>query len=321
VASKPGTVVAVAGGSYPDQRIDAAPKTGGPKVVFRPASGAKVTFASIRVTRGSYIEFRGFRVADDTYNEAAAKWITYRSVSMRQFFIRGADHITYVSSTVGPNGSEDGMNWITAPYQSSDAPTDIRLNRVRIHDFRKHNAGAHIDCIGIDDVNGLVIQNSRFWNCEHFALLFGKDASSDRAARNVLVQNTFLDCCISGYYSIGLGDAEGPIRIRFNSMTLGLGWLGGSVQGVTIDSNVIAGNNAANCSDAVWRYNVVGRGSACGGRLAPTAFTDPPRNLHLKARRAAAVNFGNPKSHPKVDIDGQRRPKGRRPDAGADELR
>ncbi len=311
----------MAGGSYPGQRIDAAPKAHGPKVVFRPVSGAKVTFESIRVTRGSYIEFRGFRVLDDTYNEPGAQWISYRYISMRQFFIRGADHITYRSANIGPNASDDGMNWITAAYQTHDAARDIHLNRVRIHGFTKHNSGAHIDCIGIDDVDGLSITNSRIWNCEHFALLFGKDASSDRAARNVLIQNTFLDCCISGYYSIGLGDVEGPMKIRFNSLTLGMGWLGGSVKGVTIDSNVIANNNSANCANAVWRYNVVANGSACGGRRAATAFRDPPTNLHLRTRKAAAVGYGNPGSHPATDIDGQKRPKGRRPDAGADELR
>jgi hypothetical protein len=314
-------VVAVAGGSYPGQRINATPKRNGPKIVFRPVSGAKVTLASIRVARGSYIEFRGFRVTDDTYNEPGAQWITYRYVSMRQFFIRGGDHISYRSSNVGPNASDDGMNWISAAYQTNDAARDIRLDRVRIHGFRKHNAGAHVDCIGIDDVVGLSITNSRIWDCEHFALIFGKDASTERGARNVLIQNNFLDCCISGYYSIGLGDVGGPMRIRFNSLTLGLGWLGGSVNGVTIDSNVIANNNSANCDDAVWRFNVVASGSPCGGRRAATAFLDPPQNLHLRARSAAAVNYGNPKSYPRNDIDGQRRPKRGRPDAGADELR
>ena len=34
---------------------------------------------------------------------------------MQQFFIRGADKISYIDGEVGPNGSEDGMNWITEP--------------------------------------------------------------------------------------------------------------------------------------------------------------------------------------------------------------
>jgi hypothetical protein len=211
------------------------------------------------------------------------------------------------------------MNWVSAAYQTNDPATDILFDNVRIHDFSKHNSGAHIDCIGIDDVDGLVIRNSRLWNCEHFSLIFGLDASSGRAARNVLIENNFLDCCYSGYYSIGLGDVEGPMMIRFNSITLGFGWLGGTVNGVTVDSNVISGNSSANCSDATWRYNVIRSGSACGGGglIAPEGFVNPPEDLHLVAG-AAAINVGNPSAYPATDIDGDPRG-GNRPDAGADE--
>ena len=316
--SRPGTVVIVFGGSYGGQRINARPKAHGPKILFRPARGASVTLHSIRVVRGSYITFRGFRVVDDTYNDPGAQRITYSFIKMRQFFVRGADHINYRNSEVGPNDSDDGMNWITAAYATNNGARDIVFDNVRIHGFTKHNSGAHVDCIGIDDVDGLVINRTRIWNCEHFALIFGKDASSGRQARNVLIQNSFLDCCVSGYYSIGLGGTDGRVRIRFNSLTRGIGWLGGSVRGVIIDSNVISNNNRANCDDAVWRYNVVANGSPCGGRRASTGFRSPPRDLHLRAG-AAAVNYGNPNNHPRVDIDGQRRPGGRRADAGADE--
>jgi hypothetical protein len=318
--AKPGAVVYVGGGSYGNRRFNVRPKAHGPKILFRPFPGARVTLNGIRVTRGSYMKFRGFRVNDDTFNEQGAKWITYSYVKMRQFFIRGGDHISYRYSEVGPNASDDGMNWITAPYQVQDHPTDILLDHVKIHDFKKHNSGAHVDCIGIDDVNGLVIQSSRFWNCEHFSIIFGKDLETGRAARNVLIQNTFFDCCYSGYYSLGFGDVEGPMRIRFNSLTQGVGWLGGTVRGLVFDSNVISSNSSANCSNATWRYNVVASGSACGGRRAGTGFRRPPKDLHLRVG-AAAVNYGNPRVHPRRDIDGQRRPKGRRPDAGADELR
>ena len=43
-------------------------------------------------------------------------------------------------------------------------------------------------------------------------------------------------------------------------------------------------------------------------------------DFHLKPG-AAAINRGHPSSFPRVDIDGQRRPFGRRSDAGADEAR
>ena len=327
--AQPGNTVQVAAGSYSSQTINASPKpVGAALVVFQPGAGA-VAVTSLRVNQGGAIEFRDFTVTGDTYNGcncptsgqagAVVREITYLRIKMQQFFIRGADKISYIDAEVGPNGSDDGMNWITAAYQTNDGSSDILLDGVRIHDFTKHNAGAHVDCIGIDDVDGLVIRNTRIWNCEHFSIIFGKDLWSFRAARNVLLENNFFDCCYSGYYSLGFGDVEGPMVIRFNSMTLGMGWLGGSVVGLTFDSNVISGNNSANCSNATWRYNVVSSGSACGGGgvVAPTGFVGPPDDLHLTST-AAAINLGNPTTYPATDIDGQPRG-GNRPDAGADE--
>jgi hypothetical protein len=71
----------------------------------------------------------------------------------------------------------------------------------------------------------------------------------------------------------------------------------------------------------VYRYNVLD-GGTCNptDRNAPSGFVDARSNLHLR-RSAAAINRGDPKSYPKRDIEGQRRPKGRVPDAGADEAR
>jgi chitodextrinase len=314
-----GQTVEVAGGTYSGQTIDQTPKTGTGTVLFRPAAGASVVLGSITVHRAAHIEFRDFTVTSSTLNRQQASWITYRGITMRQFLVRSADHISYIDSEVGPNGSNDGMNWITAAYETTDPATDVLLDNVRIHDFTKHNSGAHVDCIGIDDVDGLVIRNSRLWNCEHFSIIFGDDNSSGRAARNALLENNFFDCCYSGYYSLGFGGVDGPMTVRFNSMTLGMGWLGGSVEGLTLDSNVVSGNNSANCSEATWRYNVVASGSSCGGGgvVAPTGFVGEPDDLHLTAG-AAAINLGNPTAYPATDIDGQARG-GNRPDAGADE--
>ena len=318
-----GDVVEVAGGSYGGQTIDQTPKANGPAVVFQPANGASVTLSSVNIVRASYLELRNFTVTSSTYNRQGAQWITYRGVKMRQFFIRGSDHVSYIDSEVGPNTSDDGMNWISEPYQSTDPATDILLDGMRIHDFKKWNSGAHVDCIGIDNVDGLVIRNSRIWNCEHFSIIFGNDLTSGSAVRNALIENNFLDCCYSGYYSIGFGGVRGNVVVRFNSMTLGMGWLNGTdlvPNGmITLDSNVIATNNSANCSRGTWRYNVVASGSSCGGTLAATGFLTPPQDLHLKSG-AAALGVGNPTSYPATDIDGDSRQAGVRPDAGADEV-
>jgi chitodextrinase len=320
----PGATVEVAAGTYGMQTIN-EPQKSSPDVVFRPAAGAAVTLGDIDVTSGAHIEFRDFTLTQDSYNRQNAQYITWRRISMRDFFVRGADHISYIDSDVGPNTGADEMNWITAPYQSTDPASDILLDDVTIHDFTKHMSGSHVDCIGIDDVDGLTIRNSHISRCAHFSIIFGNDTNSGRAARNVLLENNFLDCCDAsggGYYSIGFGGIDGNVMIRYNSADLGFGWLNDTSlvpNGlITIDSNVIDNNNSANCSRATWTYNVVASGSACGGTLAATGFVSPP-DLHIAAG-SAAVNAGNPTSYPAADIDGHPRPAGGRPDAGASEI-
>ena len=336
--AQPGNVVQVADGSYSGQTIKGTPKpAGAAPIIFQPAPGAAVTVSSLRVNEGGGIEFRDFTVTNSTYNGCncaqtgqsgyVVREITYRRIKMKQFFVRGADRISYIEGEVGPNGSEDGMNWIGEGSQSSDPASDILLDGIRIHDFTKHTAGAHVDCIGVDNVDGLIIRNSRIWNCAHFSIIFGNDITSGSAVRNALVENNFFDCCHpsgGGYYSLGFGGADGPVMIRFNSMTLGMGWLNGTEYVpnglITLDSNVIATNNSANCSRGIWRYNVIPSGSNCGngGIQAATSFLNPPTDLHLFSG-AAAVNAGNPSSYPATDIDGDSRPAGGRADAGADE--
>ena len=159
--ASPGDVVEVARGSYRGQDIDGAPKSGGSSVVFRPASGASVTVDDLDIKRGSHIEFRDLTISEDTSNLPGAQHITYRRIKMRQFFIRGADNISYVDCDVGPNVSNDGMNWITAAYQTNDGATDILLDRVRIHDFKK-GTQAHTSIASASTTSdGLTIRNSR----------------------------------------------------------------------------------------------------------------------------------------------------------------
>jgi hypothetical protein len=74
-----------------------------------------------------------------------------------------------------------------------------------------------------------------------------------------------------------------------------------------------------------YSYNVW-RGAKCGRtdrRVHDLGFirSRPGRfNLHLR-RTSPAINHGGKSGYPRRDIDGQRRPRGSRADAGADERR
>ena len=112
-------------------------------------------------------------------------------------------------SNVGPNDSDDGMNWITAAYQTNDPATrhppeprsDPRLHEAqlrrarRLHRDRRRQRSRRSRTRGSGTASTSRSSSAR-------------TPRANRAARNVLIQNNFLDCCISGYYSIGLGDVE-----------------------------------------------------------------------------------------------------------------
>ena len=86
-----------------------------------------------------------------------------------------------------------------------------------------------------------------------------------------------------------------------------------------MDSNLAPNDGCA--SGVSYRYNVWS-GRACGATdktAVSLGFLDPASlNLHLAAG-AAAINAGDPGSYPAQDMDGQARPMGGTPDAGADE--
>lgn len=313
-----GATVEMAGGSYGAQDFDTASKTGAP-ILFQPAAGATVTIADLDITRAANLEIRDFADRGVTYLRQGAQNVTLRNYTADLLFIRGADGILLANGSYGPNDAGDYMNWITEPYQSSDPAQDVTLDGVTFHDFTKHNAGSHVDCLGIGNSDRLTIRNSRFYTCAHFAIIPGRDPSGGYA-RHLTIENNFIQCCDpsgGGFYSIGLGDVS-DATIRFNSISgQGIGFLGGADIRTVIDSNVIDHNNAANCGSATWTYNVVGD-NACGGsnRVGASSFAGPPTDLHLRAG-AAALGFGNPSSFPATDIDGQARVSP--PDAGADQ--
>jgi hypothetical protein len=75
------------------------------------------------------------------------------------------------------------------------------------------------------------------------------------------------------------------------------------------------------CRDYVSRYNVWSSMAPCSttDRQAPPGFVNPSAfDLHLRPD-SAAVDRGDPTSYPATDIDGEARPRGGAPDAGADE--
>jgi len=331
----PGDTVLVRGGDYPTQvlRPDRTAPGETRKVIFRPTPGAKVRIVDGNgklEIRASNVEFRDLTV-DDWHAKGGARNITLRRIRARCcFFIDAAANITVLGGSAGP--ADNLSNQISAYDERTGghttAPKNIVIDGMTIHDYRQTDGSSHVDCLHVLAVEGMVVRNSRFRNCEHFAILFTVYGNAG-SPKGVTIENNFLDCCRSGYYSIQLGGGHGEVwqdyLIRNNSTN----------KAMTVDADsTVAGNirffsniapslhpSVCRRNGVVADYNVWQSGRRCGShdRIAPHGFQDAAK-LDFRLRpTAVAIDRGNPSSVPARDIQGDRRPKGKAPDAGADE--
>ena len=326
--ASPGQVVEVAGGTYGDQTIASdSTKTSTTDVVFRPAAGTTVTTGWIRV-QGSHLELRDMRLTGGWPGLEAtstARDVTFRNLKAVRLGILG-NEVSVIGSEFGPIDNASTAQIAPSSPSASYVPTNILIDGTSFHGARMTDGHTHVDCLHVWGINGLTIRNSRFYDCEHFDILFTRD-SVVGTPTNILIENNFFDCCRSGYFSVYLGDGDGEVwtnvTVRNNSSNKAMGIGPNNSTG----PNVVFANNIAPSFDGCGRsgvsadYNVWYAGSKCGthDKVAASGFANPGAlDFHLTAG-AAAIDSGNPANFPALDIDGQSRPIGSAPDAGADE--
>jgi hypothetical protein len=318
-AAVPGQTVEIAAGSYPGQVIKPDPsKTSNEDVVFRPAPGASVTFTGELTIQASHLEIRDVTIAGNNWHvKQGADDVTMRNVRASKIFITSASNIRVLGGEVGPTENSDPQ--IKTASETAPVPTNILLDRVYFHDIIRTNPSAHTECLQIMAGNGIVIRNSRFERCATHDILI-HPFLTDRI-RNLLIENNWFAATIEGFYSLRVGDCENAL-IRNNSATQNMinpptascnaRWYG----------NIMPSKRTDQCGQGVgatWDYNVYGEGSKCGANdlVGPSAFVSES-DFHL-ARGAGAIGRANPDSYPALDYDGQQRPSGAPPDAGADQ--
>jgi hypothetical protein len=318
-AATPGQTVEIAAGSYPGQLIKPDPsKTAGDDVVFRPATGASVTFTGELTIQASHLEIRDVTIAGNNWHvKQGADDVTLRNVHASKIFITSASNIRVLGGEVGPAENSDPQ--IKTASETAPVPTNILLDRVYFHDIIRTKPSAHTECLQVMAGNGIVIRNSRFERCATHDILVNPFLT-DRI-RNLLIENNWFAATIEGYYSLRIGDCENAL-IRNNSATQNMinppkascnaQWYG----------NIMPSKRRDQCGGdvgATWDYNVYGEGSRCGANdlVGASGFVSES-DFHL-ARGAAAIGRGNPESYPALDYDGQQRPSSAPPDAGADQ--
>jgi hypothetical protein len=325
--ASPGQHVLLAAGEYGGQQeIEKVSGRTSPRdVIFRPAPGAngRVVVESLDVF-GSHVEFRGLRIERDFYVKCGADDVTLRSSKAGLFFIRSATNIRFLGTEFGPS---DTISQIGHTAECRFSPRGILMDRVYMHDFTNDDPSVHMECLTVQAASDFVIRRSRFHHCEDFDILF-KHRSPVLESTNVTIENTWFD----------KPWPDGTSAIQFSEPDSG-----GQYNNVLIRNNSFAGTltlkpdvgyrnlrviaNVGSryggpCSGGVASYNVW-RSGACGGtdRSADPKFRNERGfDFHL-APGSPAINRGHPREYPRVDIDGQKRPAGKRADAGADEFR
>ena len=321
-AAKPGRVVEIAGGSYGRQLILPDPgKRGTRDVVLRPARGATVTVSDQLTVDASHVTLSGLRINGDWRTDRQTRDVTFRNLTVNGgIYINSSSHIRVIGGSVG--GLRDTKPQIGA-WPPGTRNTNILIDGVTFHDITRSGPGVHIECLLIGGVDGLVVRNSRFRNCGVFDLSIG--AMNDSGPpRNILIENNFFSSS-DGYFSLQFNTNSTSLTnvlVRYNSSSqeMSLGNAIPILRNVRVIANV-APYHGVSCDNRIQYASNVWSGTRCArtDTSAPMGFRNAAAgDLHL-VKGARAIGHGARGSFPARDIDGQRRPQGRRVDAGADE--
>jgi hypothetical protein len=348
--------VQVAGGTYPGEIITVdSTKMAAPlaNVVFQPASGASVTMSGELNVQGSHVEFHNMTLGNwyagfgtNTPQASQTTNVGFYNITAKSFY----DHASYVNIVGGSYGPlTDDATQISNCDQCNYSPQHITVDGVYFHDFVRKTDGMHMECLHVYQASYLVVRNSRFYNCAIMDLFIDNNGGPD--LHDVVIENNFFDepgshggSLSSGSYSLYItpfssGHSISNILVRNNTsiatMYVDTATPGGIVSNAQVIGNLgemaqyqcIAPGHGVTYSHNVW-YSDFSTSKACGptdkvlsGGHAAVGFANYGAfDLHL-TDSSPAVNAGDPASFAVNDIDGQTRPLGGAPDAGADERR
>ncbi len=337
----PGQIVQMMTGSYPGQSIiNDSSKTSSSDVVFTAAPNATPKFLGTLNVQARHLELSKLKFATLWVGATAQNDIlrndTYKNFEVISSGAQAPTNISFIGGSAGPAADEN--NIIGSNGTSTTAsPTNILIKGVHIHDYTlTPGSGAHVDCLQVWAANGLTVTGSTFNDCEVFDIFLQfLPGGSAGTPKNVTIQNNFLDCCRSGFYSIMLPYHSGAtvgshftnVTIRNNSTNKAMtadpdasytnvkfdGNIGPSLVFYSNAKDTLQGKPAGVSAD----YNVWYSGKKIGAhdQVASSGFVEPSKlNFNLEPG-AAALNHGDPFDYPATDIYGKHRPNP--PDAGA----
>jgi chitodextrinase len=311
----PGDVVEIAAGTYGGQWLDDDDsKASGPRVIFLPADGAVVKLTGQLDVQADHAEFRNLTIhGDDARTYPSTDDVTFVNMRVAAYYVVGSSSVSILGGEVGPQLNSDGTQ-IKPISKGATRPRNIVIDGVYYHDItRSADSSAHVDCIQVMGVDGLILRNSRFRRCEARGIIATNDFGR---VENVLIENNWFDRTISSFFTVQVTSDCSNALVRNNSALQA--FHPSSCADIRYYANIVPRDG---CGNGTWAYNVMTNGQTCGATdvAAPSGFRDAANfDLHLVAG-AAAIDRGHPASYPSSDIDGDVRPAGGAPDAGADE--
>jgi hypothetical protein len=334
--ARPGAVAEVAEGHYPEQVLprDPARDDDRAQVTFVPAREARVVLDALTFGKwtadvgASHVAIQDMRVGTVVARRAAD--LTFRNLTMQSFWIEGGRGIRFLGGSAG--GVRGGNPWIGTWYDAAghtQTPRGVVVDGVDFHDIRMKRPSDHISCLHIEDVDGFVVRNSRFHDCDIFDMLvmYGQN----EILRDILIENNVFEPThhsFGGPTYFGLSLRFGTnVTVRSNTSTAP--WAGPDAGDGTIAGWVVANNifpSLQSCpggitfSHNLWIGDNAERCDSTDRLASDPGLRDPAHRDYRLTDGSPAVDAGDPARSSRADIDGAPRPAGAAPDAGAYEL-
>lgn len=329
--ARPGEVVEVAAGRYPEQVVGPRRRGRGAarRVVVRPAPGARVRIQRLVLESGvADIEFRGLAfpegwIAGESDDGAPAENVVFRRTSGSRFSIENARGVRVLGGSYGPSVDDTSQIKVANPGAAAE-PTDILVEGVRFRDYTRSTDDIHTECLQIYAGRRVTIRRNRFTNCDGTGALALTTLDSTRL-RDVLVENNWFGDRGDALFAVQIDESVERLVFRYNSAlepVIFTECTKSRCGSARVLANALPFNPGM-CSDvAAYAHNVLlgGTCSAADVSVRSLGFVDPAGfDLHLRAS-SPAICRGDPGEAPAVDIDGRPRSATRRADAGADQV-
>jgi hypothetical protein len=247
--------------------------------------------------------------------------VTFRSLTAQTFRLSG--RIARIAFEGGSFGNTFDNQPQVKKYDFSDpdtaSPQAVLIDGVRFSDFRESAEGVHTECLQLIHASGLTVRSSRFDRCDGT----GAIGVTDGPLEHLTFENNFLGKAGDAYFAIQMTKNTSDVVLRNNTMTKGMIFSDTESGGPWLmEGNYMPHHDSLCTAGATHLHNVYagGRCSASDVEVDALEVVDAEGfDLHLTPG-SAAIGRANPASFPASDIDGQARPLGSAPDAGADEV-